>query len=96
MLDVVIDLTGGDIIETSLTKFPEKIDDPDTPLLLLEQNTNRTYIMQSGLVGPDGIDTPSRARYSAEQRHFRVAGSAPTTVTLVALDTLRASAGNSH
>ena len=87
VLDVVIDLTGGDIIETSLTKFPEKIDDPDTPLLLLEQNTNRTYIMQSGLVGPDGIDTPSRARYSAEQRHFRVAGSAPTTVTLVALDT---------
>ena len=87
VLDIVIDLTGGDIVETSLIKFPEKIDDPDTPLLMLEQTGNRTYVMQSGLVGPDGIDTPSRARYAAEQRHFRVVGSAPKTVTLIALDT---------
>lgn len=87
VLDVVIDLSGGDIIETSLKKFPERIDDPDTPLLLLEQTNNRTYIMQSGLVGPDGIDAPTRARFTADQRLFSVTGSSPQTISLTALNT---------
>ena len=45
VLEFVVDLRGGDIIETSLTKYPERIEDPDTPLVLLERSSERTYIM---------------------------------------------------
>ena len=87
VLDVVIDLRGGDIVETSLKKFPENIDDQDTPFLLLEKNQLRTYVLQSGLVGPDGIDTPARAKYSASQQRFAFSGSESGQVQLTALGT---------
>lgn len=87
VLDVVIDLSGGDIIETSLKKFPEQINDPDTPLLLLERTGTRTYVMQSGLVGPDGIDAPSRAAYRADRQNYQVTGSIPQTISLIAQNT---------
>jgi YidC/Oxa1 family membrane protein insertase len=87
VLDVVIDLRGGDIVETSLKKFPENIDDPDTPLLLLEKNQLRTYVLQSGLVGPDGIDSPTRANYSAPQQRFEFSGTESGQVQLAAIGT---------
>lgn len=70
-LDVVIDLDGGDIVELALRKFPEAIDAPDIPFMLLEQNTTRTYIAQSGLVGPNGIDNGARARYQASAQEYQ-------------------------
>ena len=63
-LDLTIDLRGGDIVRASLPKFLEQLDNPDEPFLLLEDNTTRTYVAQSGLIGPDGIDGASgRADY---------------------------------
>lgn len=69
-LDVVIDLNGGDIVELALRKFPEAIDAPDIPFMLLEQNTTRTYIAQSGLVGANGIDNGARARYQSSDKEY--------------------------
>lgn len=86
VLEIVVDLKGGDIIETGLLKFPERIEDPDTPLVLLEQSAQRTYIMQSGLVGPDGTDTNGRAIYDVKERAYS-ATSAAKTVVLTARDT---------
>lgn len=86
VLEFVVDLRGGDIIETSLTKYPERIEDPDTPLVLLERSSERTYIMQSGLVGPDGIDTNGRAIYDASKNRYD-ATSGAKTIVLSARDT---------
>ena len=69
-LELVIDLHGGDIIELALRKFPEAIVSPDIPFVFLEQNATRTYVAQSGLVGPDGIDNDGRARYQAIATEF--------------------------
>jgi YidC/Oxa1 family membrane protein insertase len=55
-LEVAIDLEGGDIVEVALPRFRAELDDPNTPFLLLENSGRRTYIAQSGLIGPDGID----------------------------------------
>jgi YidC/Oxa1 family membrane protein insertase len=74
VLQLAIDLEGGDIIELALPKYLEKIDVPDVPFTLLERNNTRTYVAQSGLIGTDGIDrngrplftTPS-SRYTLEQ-----------------------------
>ena len=44
VLQLAIDLQGGDIIELSLPKFLEKQDNPDNPFVLLEQNDQLIYI----------------------------------------------------
>lgn len=63
-LDLAIDLRGGDIVRASLPKFLERLDEPGKPFLLLEDNNTRTYVAQSGLIGPDGIDgATGRADY---------------------------------
>lgn len=64
VLQLAIDLEGGDIIELDLPKYLAKIDQPE-PYVLLEQNATRTYIAQSGLIGADGIDKNGRPTYSA-------------------------------
>jgi YidC/Oxa1 family membrane protein insertase len=63
VLQLAIDLEGGDIIELDLPKYLAKIDEPE-PYVLLEQNATRTYIAQSGLIGADGIDKSGRPTYS--------------------------------
>ncbi len=52
VLQLAIDLEGGDIVELALPKHLAKLDDPDARFVLLEQNDTRTYIAQSGLIGP--------------------------------------------
>ncbi len=89
-LEVVIDLRGGDIVETALPKFPENIETPDIPFVILEENNTRTYVAQSGLVGPNGIDTPERAVYSTPVSNYEMVGKQPLTVTLTAMDTAAA------
>jgi YidC/Oxa1 family membrane protein insertase len=73
-LEVAIDLEGGDIVEVALPRFRAELDDPNTPFLLLENSGRRTYIAQSGLIGPDGIDRGGRARFSATQPRYELAG----------------------
>jgi YidC/Oxa1 family membrane protein insertase len=64
VLQLAIDLEGGDIIELDLPKYLAKIDQPE-PYVMLEQNQTRTYIAQSGLIGTDGIDKNGRPTYSS-------------------------------
>ncbi|MFT6957269.1 MAG: YidC/Oxa1 family membrane protein insertase [Halieaceae bacterium] len=70
VLQVAIDLRGGDIVEVAFTKFLEELDTPDIPLILLEQNQQRTYIAQSGLIGPDGTDSAGRAEFETSSPRF--------------------------
>ena len=72
-LQVAIDLQGGDIIELALPRHLEQIDNPDVPFVLLEQNDKRTYIAQSGLIGPNGIDSNGRATFTAAADNFELA-----------------------
>ncbi len=81
-LDVVIDLTGGDIVEAALRDFPDQIDQPDDPFILLERNDTRTYVAQSGLVGPNGTDTPQRARYTSSATHYSMQGNKALQIDL--------------
>ena len=54
VLEVTIDLKGGDIVKVALPKYPANIDTPDVPFILVDPRNN--YSSQSGLIGPDGID----------------------------------------
>ena len=72
-LQVTIDTRGGDIIQASLAQYLAEMDHPDVKFTLLEQNQNRTYVAQSGLVGSHGTDATSRPVYSVSQDSFTMA-----------------------
>ena len=82
LLELVIDLNGGDVIETALLDYPDNIDTPDVPFVLLEQNSLRTYTAQSGLVGPDGIDSSSRAVFDSDAMSYQMQPGEPLKITL--------------
>lgn len=73
VLQLAIDLTGGDIVELALPKFPAELAKPDVPFVLLEQNDTRTYIAQSGLIGANGIDKENRPTYTTAAPIYRMA-----------------------
>jgi YidC/Oxa1 family membrane protein insertase len=88
VLQVAIDLQGGDIIELAIPKYLAKLDNPDEPLVLLEQNNNRIYVAQSGLIGQDGIDSKGRAQFSSQSNRFDLAdGDDTLVIELFAQDT---------
>ena len=66
VLQLAVDLHGGDIMELSLPKFLAELDDPTDPFVLLEDNDALIYIAQSGLIGPNGIDSDGRALFNAD------------------------------
>ena len=66
-LDLVVSADGGDVVSASLPRFPVRLDTPDQPFRVLENNNLRRYVAQSGLIGPDGIDASGdRARYASQ------------------------------
>jgi YidC/Oxa1 family membrane protein insertase len=83
VVQIAIDLNGGDIVEFALPDYPAQIDEPNVPFVLLEDNDTRIYIAQSGLIGTDGIDKDGRARYTATASRFDLAdGSDTLTIDL--------------
>ena len=82
VLEVKIDLVGGDVVGAALKNYPKTLDDPSDPFVLLERNATRTYVAQSGLVGPDGIDQKERAVYRAEQTNYELLENEPLEVVI--------------
>tara|TARA_R110002049_G_scaffold17536_9_gene68090 strand:+ start:9068 stop:10771 length:1704 start_codon:yes stop_codon:yes gene_type:complete len=70
VLQMAVDLQGGDIIELSLPKYLAELDNPDKPYVLLEDNSQLIYVAQSGLIGTNGIDSNGRAQYTASAPRF--------------------------
>ena len=69
VLEVTINLHGGDIDQADLLKYPTQINEPDNPLILL--NPKNLYSAQSGLIGPDGTDkTGLRPDYTARFNEY--------------------------
>ncbi|MBV0933788.1 membrane protein insertase YidC [Marinobacterium weihaiense] len=75
VLDLLIDPHGGDIIQVALPEHLAALAS-DQPFVLLEQNANRTYVAQSGLIGRNGPDASADGRpvYSAAQSEYTLEG----------------------
>jgi YidC/Oxa1 family membrane protein insertase len=71
-LKVVIDTQGGDIIQASLVDYLAEMEHSDVPFTLLEQNQQRTYVAQSGLIGVNGTDLRSRPIFNATQPTYQL------------------------
>lgn len=71
-LEVRIDLTGGDVTAVALPRHPAELDTPDQPFVLLEDNSHRLYVAQSGLIGKNGIDQAGRAEFTSAQQSYQL------------------------
>lgn len=74
VLDLAIDLNGGDVVELTLPKYSVSLEAPDKKVSLMRSGSN-IYIAQSGVVAAQGpaVDTGSeRARYVADDKHFEL------------------------
>jgi len=81
VLVVKIDTLGGDIVSVALPKFPEKLETPDIPYILVDPNNS--YVAQSGLIGPSGTDKQNfRPTFSAESTFFEMNDAPELIVTL--------------
>ena len=71
-LEVIIDTQGGDIIQASLAQYLAEMNHSDVLFTLLEQNQQRTYVAQSGLVGLNGTDIKSRPIFKAAKSTYEL------------------------
>ena len=74
-LNLWIDLRGGDIVKATLPGYPISLERPDIPFTLLDRSPGFTYVAQSGLTGPDGVDrvTEGRPLFSVDRGRYRLA-----------------------
>ena len=81
--DIKINPEGGDIVYAALKQYDATLDS-DKPFVLLENDSNRVYVAQSGLIGPNGIDTAAgRANYSHSANSYAMqAGHSTLSVPL--------------
>jgi len=75
VLELLIDPRGGDIIQVALPEHKAVLHS-EQPFVLLEQNANRIYVAQSGLIGPDGPDANAAGRpvYTSAKTEYRLEG----------------------
>lgn len=85
-LVVEINTNGGDIVKASLRGYPVKLPDADeptpAPFALLEQSSARTFIAQSGLIGPDGTDGKGKPTYQVADTRYQLNGNDALSVDL--------------
>lgn len=70
--DIKINPIGGDVVYAALREQANVLNGKD-PFVLLEDNANRVYVAQSGLIGKDGIDTlQGRAVYTVASHQYQM------------------------
>jgi YidC/Oxa1 family membrane protein insertase len=74
VLDLAIDLRGGDIVQLRLPQYPRRQDRPDVPFQLFDNGGERIYLAQSGLIGSNAPDKSSgRALWTSEKTSYEMA-----------------------
>jgi YidC/Oxa1 family membrane protein insertase len=78
VLNVVINLKGGELDQADLLKYPLRKDAPDIPVRLLSREPPATlYLLQTGLIGGAGEAAPTHvATWSSAEKSFALAAGA--------------------
>jgi YidC/Oxa1 family membrane protein insertase len=78
VLDVVINLKGGELDQADLLKYPLRKDAPNIPVRLLSREPPSTlYLLQTGLIGAAGEAAPTHvATWSSAEKSFALAAGA--------------------
>ncbi len=71
VLDVTINLKGGEIDRADLSQYPLHKDDPNVPVRLENRDPDTLYLLQSGLTGGAGEPAPTHlTMWTAAQTEF--------------------------
>lgn len=74
VLDLVIDLDGGDIVRADLPEYPVDKSNPDLPVRLLDYAPDRRWVFQTGLVSsPDSPAPTHEQAFTAERDSYVLA-----------------------
>ncbi|MEX0734787.1 MAG: membrane protein insertase YidC [Steroidobacteraceae bacterium] len=76
VLDIDMNLAGGEIVRADLTKYPRHKDDPATPVRLFNADSKDTqFVFQSGLTSGEAgrIEPNHKALFAASASEFRLA-----------------------
>lgn len=81
VLDLDINLLGGDVVRGALPLYPATLAQPDVPFILVDPRNN--YSAQSGLIGKNGTDTAAgRPVFRAEQTSYQMGSADSLSVDL--------------
>jgi YidC/Oxa1 family membrane protein insertase len=72
VLDLAIDLNGGDIVRADLREYPIDKASPDIPVRLLDYATDNRWVFQSGLVSRPNAPAPTHEQAFAADRESYV------------------------
>lgn len=89
VLDIQINLTGGDVEYLALPAFPYALETPDDPFVLLERSTIRRFVAQSGLVGKNGSHVGGRPLYQASSTSYEMTGDSLEVVLFLEKDQIK-------
>ena len=78
VLDVVINLKGGELDQADLLQYPLRKDAPNVPVRLLSRDPPASlYLLQTGLIGAAGDTAPTHlATWSAAEKNFALSADA--------------------
>ncbi|MHB8476822.1 MAG: membrane protein insertase YidC [Steroidobacteraceae bacterium] len=75
VLDILINLKGGELDQADLKQYPQRKDTPNIPVRLL--NPDPPYLLQTGLLGPAGEAAPTHLTlWSSAEKSFVLGPSA--------------------
>jgi YidC/Oxa1 family membrane protein insertase len=79
VLDVQINLDGGDIVRVDLPMYPVHKDRPDEPVRLLDYTDSRRWVYQTGIASTPGTPAPTHDQaFSAAASSYALADGADT------------------
>lgn len=71
VLDVTIDLAGGDIVRADLPRYPVDKDNPDSPVRLLDYESESRWVFESGFTSIADDDEPNHlATFASDRREY--------------------------
>jgi YidC/Oxa1 family membrane protein insertase len=84
VLDVLIDLHGGDLVQADLPHYPVEKHQPDTFVRLLDSAPDKRWVFQTGIQGAEGTSAPDHTATfrSASADYVLADGQDALTVTL--------------
>lgn len=85
VMNVLVNLTGGDIVAVDLPQYPVSVDEPDTPFKLLSSEKESLFIAQYGITQESKEDqSVGRPQFSTTSKSFTLAdGEKELTVPLI-------------
>lgn len=71
VLGVDLDANGGSLVELRLKDYPEEVDRPDQPFVLLQQDLPQLFTASMGLISSGGREVPNhRSRWEFEHDSY--------------------------